>query len=303
MKKLKRLLRPDFVGARNDSFSVISLSLFMLLLLSLCCIGICIAEEKKEPAQQEMKDFSFVQYKEGGDQKWKLSGQSAEVVENKVNIEHLSALSFGQGTTLKLKANQGSFDKGDNLVHLRDNVVAATTDGTKLTTDYLLWDAETKNVSTDSAVNIKRPDMQISGTGAVCDMEGKTAELKEGISATFKSGEIDGDGRGGYETLPYTMTGQVTTITCDGPLELNYKQNKAFFHGNVKVEDSRGNIIADRLDVYFNPQTRRVKCVVARGNVRIINGENITYSEKAIYLVDQGRVILPNRPKLIIKNK
>ena len=273
--------------------------IFIFLLFSFIFSSFSFAEDKKEPAQQEVKDFSFVQYKEGGDQKWKLSGQSAEVVENKVNIEHLSALSFGQGTTLKLKANQGSFDKGDNLVHLKDNVVAATTDGTKLTTDSLLWDAETKNVSTDSAVNIKRPDMQISGTGAVCDLEGKTAELKQNINARLTSGE---------NALLGAMPGnsgrqaQQTTITCDGPLELNYKQNRAFFHGNVKVEDSRGNIIADRIDVYFNPQTRRVKCVVARGNVKIINGENITYSEKAIYLVDQGRVILPNRPKLIIQN-
>ena len=273
--------------------------ILFFLLFSFIFSSFSFAEEKKEPAQQEVKDFSFVQYKEGGDQKWKLNGQSAEVVENKVNIDHLSALSFGQGTTLKLKANQGSFDKGDNLVHLKDNVVAATTDGTKLTTDSLLWDAETKNVSTDSAVNIKRPDMQISGTGAVCDLEGKTAELKQNINARLTSGE---------NALLGAMPGnsgrqaQQTTITCDGPLELNYKQNRAFFHGNVKVEDSRGNIIADRIDVYFNPQTRRVKCVVARGNVKIINGENITYSEKAIYLVDQGRVILPNRPKLIIQN-
>ena len=271
---------------------------FIAILVMMAGLEIGFCEEKKEPAQ-EVKDFSFVQYKEGGDQKWKLNGQSAEVVENKVNIDHLSALSFGQGTTLKLKANQGSFDKGDNLVHLKDNVVAATTDGTKLTTDSLLWNAETKNVSTDSSVNIKRPDMQISGTGAVCDLEGKTAELKQNINARLTSGE---------NALLGAMPGnsgrqaQQTTITCDGPLELNYKQNRAFFHGNVKVEDSRGNIIADRIDVYFNPQTRRVKCVVARGNVKIINGENITYSEKAIYLVDQGRVILPNRPKLIIQN-
>ena len=67
------------------------------------------------------------------------------------------------------------------------------------------------------------------------------------------------------------------------------------------MEDSKGNIIADRIDVYFSPETRRVKCVVARGNVKIMNGKNITYSEKAIYLVDQGRVILPNRPKLVIQ--
>jgi len=251
-------------------------------------------EEKKATAQQEVKDFSFVQYQEGGGQKWKMNGRSAEVLDSRVNIEHLSALSFGEGTTLKLKANEGVFDKGENIVNLNNNVVMASTDGTKLTTDHLVWNAETKNVSSDVSVNIRRPDMSITGTGAVCDVEGKTAELKQDISASLVSGESG-------ILNPETSKSQ-TTITCDGPLELNYKQNRAFFYNNVKVEDSKGSILADRIDVYFSPQTRRVKCVVARGNVKIINGENITYSDKAIYLVDQGRVILPNRPKLVIQS-
>ncbi len=283
-------------------------SLFIIILAAIAAVGhtlvcqnICFAEEKKETAQQEVKDFSFVQYKEGGAEKWKLNGRSAEVLDNRVDIEYMSALSFGEGTMLKLKANKGIFDKGDNMVHLSDNVVVTSTDGTKLTTDHMVWDADTKNVSTDGRVSIKRPDMEITGTGAVCDIEGKTAELKQDINATFKSGEAGGRER--FETVPYVTDRPVTTITCDGPLELNYNQNRAFFHGNVKVEDSKGNIMADRIDVYFNPETRRVKCVVATGNVRIINGENVTYSEKAIYLVDQGRVILPNRPRLVIQNK
>lgn len=267
---------------------------FFIILFILAAWRISFAEEKQAPAQQEVKDFSFVQYKEGGSQKWKLNGQSAEVSDNKVNIEYLSALSFGEGAALKLKADKGVFDKGDNLVHLTDNVVAASTDGTKVSSDYMVWDAETKSVSTDASVNIKRPDMDITGTGAVCDIEGKTAELKHDINAEFVSGE----------PLPpgFPEVKEKAVITCDGPLELNYRLNRAFFHGNVKVEDSKGNILADRIDVYFSPETKKVKCVVARGNVKIINGENITYSEKAIYLVDQARVILPSRPKLVIKS-
>jgi len=269
-------------------------SFFIIILFIFAAWRICFAEEKKQAAQQEVKDFSFVQYKEGGAEKWKLNGRSAEVLDNRVDIEYMSALSFGEGTMLKLKANKGIFDKGDNMVHLSDNVVVTSTDGTKLTTDHMVWDADTKNVSTDGRVSIKRPDMEITGTGAVCDIEGKTAELKQDINARLVSDEPG---------IPGSVNGKdYTTITCDGPLELNYNQNRAFFHGNVKVEDSKGNIMADRIDVYFNPETRRVKCVVATGNVRIINGENVTYSEKAIYLVDQGRVILPNRPKLVIQN-
>jgi len=252
------------------------------------------AEEKKE-AQQEVKDFSFAQYQNGGEKKWNLKGVSAEVMDNRVNIEQLSALSYGQGTMLKLKARQGSFNKGENLVHLRDNVIAAVSDGTRLTTDYLEWNTDSKNLFTDSFVNIKRPDMEINGKGAVCDLDAKTAELKQNIDATMKSLEEG--------ILRTTNDERRTTILCDGPLELNYKKSRAVFHKNVKVEDARGTILADRIDVYFSPATRRIKCVVARGNVKIINGENITYSDKAIYLVEQGRVILPNRPKLIIKNE
>ena len=70
-----------------------------------------------------------------------------------------------------------------------------------------------------------------------------------------------------------------------------------------KVRDAEGNIIADRIDVYFGKDTRRVRVVVARGNVKIINEGNVTYSEKAIYLVEQGRVVLPKRPKLVIQRE
>lgn len=94
-----------------------------------------------------------------------------------------------------------------------------------------------------------------------------------------------------------------TMISCDGPLELNYKKNQATFHNNVRVKDVQGDILADRIDVYFNKDTRRIRLVIARGNVRIINGENVTYSEKAIYLVEEGRVVLPKRPRLVIKNE
>ena len=124
----------------------VEIAIFLLLISASLCTA---EEEKKAAAQQEVKDFSFVQYQEGGGQKWKMSGRSAEVLDNRVNIEHLSALSFGEGTTLKLKANEGIFDKGENIVNLSNNVIMASTDGTKLTTDHLVWNAETKNDGTD----------------------------------------------------------------------------------------------------------------------------------------------------------
>ena len=250
-----------------------------------------------EEADQSVDGFNLVQYEEGGEKKWQLNGKSAEVEGEKVKINEISALAFGEGTTLKLKANKGSFNRENGLVHLNENVIIKTTDRTTIETDSLNWDANTRNVSTDEPVNMKRAEFEVKGNGAEIDLENKKAELKNDITANIASPEtgILGAGEG-----PKNRT---TEITCEGPLELNYKKNRAAFLNNVEIKDKEGNIFADRVDVYFNPSTRRIKCVVARGNVRIVNGENITYSEKAIYLVDEGRVVLPNRPKLVINTE
>lgn len=268
-------------------------AIILLIVLVINIFSFSFAEEQKD-VKQEVNDFSLVQYNDSGGAKWKLNGKSATVIGNTVGIKDISLLSFGENTAIKLKAREGSFDKGNTLVRLQNDVVAKSTNGTALVSDYLEWNTQTKNVSTNTDVSIRKGDLKVNGRGAVCDMEGETAELKENVTATMKSPVTGIQG----EVKPESWT----VITCDGPLELNYKKNRAIFHNNVKVEDVQGNILADRIDVYFNPVTRRVKCVVARGNVKIVNEQSVTYSEKAIYLVEQGRVILPNRPRLVIES-
>lgn len=279
---------PKMNMPRETCFITIFVS-FLIMLLYPCVSSIA------QEADQSVDGFNLVQYEEGGEKKWELNGKSAKVEGEKVKIDEISALAFGEETTLKLKAKKGSFDRENGLVHLDENVVIKTTDRTTITTDSLNWDAKTKNVFTDESVNMKRAEFEVKGSGAEIDLENKKAELKNDITANIASPEtgILGTGK--------TSKDRTTEITCEGPLELNYKKNRAAFLNNVEIKDKEGNIFADRIDVYFNPSTRRIKCVVARGNVRIINGENITYSERAIYLVDEGRVVLPKRPKLVIK--
>jgi len=269
--------------------------IILFLILSLWVCPLCLAQEGEE-ADQKVDGFSLVQYEDGGKKKWELNGKSADVEEGSVKIKEPSAVGFGKETTFKLKAREGDFDREKNLVHLENNVVVKTTDGTALTTDSLDWDAQTKDVFTDDSVSIKKADFQVNGTGAEVDLEQKTAKLKKDVTANIKSSETD---------ILRDTNNEIrdTIITCDGPLDINYKKNKATFQNNVEVKDSEGNILADRIDVYFTKDMHRIRCVVARQNVRIINGENVTYSEKAIYLVDEGRVILPKRPKLVIQHE
>ncbi len=275
--------------------------IIIFLILILVVSPFCFAQE----GDQSVDGFSLVQYEDGGAKKWELNGRSAEVRDGKVKINEVSALTFGEDATLKLKARQGTFDREHELVHLENNVIVKTTDGTRLSADSLDWDVKTKNVFTDASVTIKRHGLEAKGIGAEMNLNGKTAKLKKDVTVDITSMAPSYLATSGPEPQGYGAGKQqaTTTITCDGQLELNYKKNRATFRNNVKVVDQEGTIFADRVDVCFSPDSRRIKCVAAKGNVRVVNGENVTYSDKAIYLVDQGRVILPKRPRLVIKNE
>ncbi len=281
--------------------------LVLAILVGFGAGSFCFAQAE-ERTDQEMGGFSLVQYEDGGAKKWELSGRSAEVRDGKVKINEVSALTFGGDTTLKLKARQGTFDREQELVHLENNVIVKTTDGTRLSADSLDWDVRTKDVFTDVPVTIKRHGLEAKGIGAEMNLKDKTAKLKKDVTVSITSMAPSYLATSDPEPLTsfgYRAGNQqaTTTITCDGPLELNYKKNRATFRNNVKVVDQEGTIFADRVDVCFSPDSRKIKYIAAKGNVRIVNGENVTYSDKAIYLVDQGRVILPKRPRLVIKNE
>jgi lipopolysaccharide export system protein LptA len=89
-------------------------------------------------------------------------------------------------------------------------------------------------------------------------------------------------------------------ITCSGQVEFNYEKNQAYFVKDVRVESKDGNIDADRITVNLDPTSKKVKTIVAEGNVKITQGENVTYSDKAIYVEKDKRIVLVGRPKLVI---
>ena len=65
--------------------------LVLALILTVFISPFCFAQD----SEQSVDGFNLVQYDDGGQKKWELNGKSAEVEDEKVKIDEISALEFG----------------------------------------------------------------------------------------------------------------------------------------------------------------------------------------------------------------
>jgi LPS export ABC transporter protein LptC len=236
-----------------------------------------------EKTEQKILTFSLSGYSEAGRKSWDLKGDSADILtSNVVLLENVLGHSYTKDNVITLTADKGEFDKNKNNLLLKENVVATTKDGARLNTDYLNWNATKEEVETDARVKITRENMEAIGQGAFGKPSLKQMQLKKDVTVSLKP---------------------TTTITCDGPLQVDTQNNIAIFNKNVVVNDERGKLWADMVKVFFNPQDKTIAKVLAIGNVKIVRGQNITYSEQASYDANSKLIILTGRPKLILYSK
>ena len=67
---------------------------------------------------------------------------------------------------------------------------------------------------------------------------------------------------------------------------------------NVVTDD--GTIIADMITLHLDPVSKKLKEIIAEGNVKILKEGNTIYSQKATYVEAQKKIILTGKPKIII---
>lgn len=239
-------------------------------------------------ADQQVLQFDLTAYTDRGTKRWEVKGRSANMVDEMVELKDLSATTYGQDNTLALKAEEGVYDKEQNTVHLEKNVVITTSDGAKVLSDTMDWDGKHNVITTDSIVTIEREEIVLSGRGVKGEPELRKAQFTEDVRIEMDS--VDGVGG----------VGGPTVITCDGILDIDYEKNVAVFNDNVKIVDDKGEITADKLYAYLNPETKTISKAIARGNVRIMRGGNSSTCEEAVYLPEERKVLLTGRPEIVI---
>jgi 3-deoxy-D-manno-octulosonate 8-phosphate phosphatase (KDO 8-P phosphatase) len=261
-------------------------------------------DDSDESADETLSSFSVSGYEKGGRKQWNLEGESADISVEEINLKGVTGKLYGKEMNMTIVAEEGNLNKIDNNVHLERNVKATGDDGATLITDYLDWDAQGQRLSSDAPTWIKRGQMEAAGEGFIAHPALNLVQLKKDVTVKMA---LQGDNvpEVQQQDIPATM------ITCDGPLEVNYQDNLAVFKENVKVKDERGEILADKMNVYFATDTEAgeeiqgmegmgIEKLVATGDVEIYHGSNITYSQKAVYDTDTGKVTLTGQPKLLI---
>ncbi len=233
----------------------------------------------KEQTSHKVYSFSFSKYTTAGDKEIEIEGDSADVFARSVVLKNVIAKAYAEESPVTITADTGTIDKATSKVRLDRNVVATSENGTRLLTQTLDILPARKMLETEAQAEVKRDNISIEGLGAIGDSRLKKVRFKKKVTVIIKN--------------PESENGKPTLITCDGPLVVEYDQNIARFHENVVVEDERGILRADTMDVYYNKASRRVSKIVAVGNVVVENPDgNQTLSDNVTYLAEEGRIIL-----------
>lgn len=270
---------------------------FSVFILVFFISGLAYAKVEPAPeAEQEIKVFSIAGYGEKGKKVWDLSAESADVFEDTVKLKQIVGNFYQEKDNITLTADKGDFNKLKANVHLEQNVVVATSSGAKLTTDSLDWDRKSQIVSTKNVVNIERGNMITVAQGATGEPDLNKVTLGKDVLVQINPPE------------------NKITIACEGPVEIDYQKNIATFNKDVKVESQDIQLYSDTMDIYFlsdkqntagadqslSGMGNKLERIIAKGNVKIKRGENVSYSDEAVYTAADKKIKLLGKPKLVL---
>jgi LPS export ABC transporter protein LptC len=279
------------------------------LALAAAAAALCIfprpspAEPEASPGQ--MDNFSLSGLGERGRKNWDIAGKSADIGAQVIKLNDVQGNLYGDNSTVHLTAQSGDFNRQLGQLHLEKDVVVTTSEGAKLTTDRLDWDRKQQLVSTQSQVDIVKEDMHITGQGASARPDLNAVDFHKDVRVNIGEQAPAQPGRSGERRK------EQITIRCEGPLQVDYAANIAVFNNDVDVQTPDCRIKSDRMEVLFRRDPgkapaggelggSKIERIIARGNVRIMRNDDVSYCEEATYTAGDRKVSLSGSPKLVI---
>lgn len=112
-----------------------------------------------------------------------------------------------------------------------------------------------------------------------------------------KAQEKKGSGKGGERAIKtdkgfgFTTSRAPIDITSD-TVEADQKQNKVTFKGNVVAKQEDVTLYANTLVMIYDPDTKKLKEIIAIGNVKVVQLDRRATGEKATFDQDKNKVVL-----------
>ncbi len=116
----------------------------------------------------------------------------------------------------------------------------------------------------------------------------------------FISGEAQersGEGKRGERALKtdrgfgFTASRAPIDITSE-TLEMDQKQNTATFKGNVVAKQEDVTLYANMLIIIYDPETKKLKEIIATGNVKVVQLDRRATGQKVTFDQDKNQVVL-----------
>jgi LPS export ABC transporter protein LptC len=281
--------------------------LFVLYFLPWVRSGFCAGDAVQSgPGGQQMSDFSLSGFGDKGKKTWDIAGKSADIGTEIIGLNDIVSNFYGEQETVRLTADSGNFNRREGNIHLQDDVVVTSSSGVRMTTDVLDWDRKRQIVQTASAVHVQKNNIAITGQGAKGFPDLNKIDLDKDVQVSIDETENAGTSNKALKKI---------VITCDGSLQVDYSKNIATFNDNVRAVTADGVITGDHIELYFAARAddagksvddmsamagSRIERILARGNVTITRGQNVSYSDEALYSALESKITLMGRPKLVI---
>lgn len=95
----------------------------------------------------------------------------------------------------------------------------------------------------------------------------------------------------GAQGFGFTTSRAPIDITSD-TVEGDQKKNLVIFKGNVVAKQEEATLYANQLTLYYDPETRRIREIVALGNVKVTQGDRRATSQKATFYQNENKIVL-----------
>lgn len=156
----------------------------------------------------------------------------------------------------------------------------ASTDTRKLSAEVKKPEEEVTKASTEA----KKPDGERKELSA--EPKNPNPETKKSSADTKKPNP--GVGFGGFGLTSNRAPVDITSDT----LEANNKQSIVIFKGNVVAKQEDVTVFTNVMTVYYDSETKKVKEIVATGNVKIVQLDKRATSQKATFYQNENKVVL-----------